>query len=155
MRRNDVSEDLKDRAFDLLYYFARFEYAMKAAGYLRSAQVGAPAEAGWDAFCNQWKGSYGLSEIGEMLIAANPKKQFVGENKTLEFKDINTNGYTDLERVTAYCRVVRNNLFHGGKTSSEGFDDPDRTKLLLTLCLSLLSELAEECGLHADYTGYY
>ncbi|MBO9102347.1 MULTISPECIES: hypothetical protein [Rhizobium] len=156
MRRNEIGDELKDLAFDFLYFFARFEFALKANGYLKKTEPGQPAEAGWVAFRERWKDGYKLTESAEALIEANPKKQMVGEDGSLEFRPATVADNTsDLERVVILCNVVRNNLFHGGKSSNDGFDSPERTKLLLSLVLGVLGELAEACDLRPDYSGYY
>lgn len=156
MRRNEVGDDLRDLAFDFLYFFARFEFALKINGYLKKTEAGQPAEAGWMEFRRRWEGGYQLTEAASALIAAGPKKQFVSEDGRLEFKPVvyppNT---SSLAEVVTLCQTVRNNLFHGGKSSSAGFDGPERTKQLLSIVLVVLGDLAAACDLLPDYTGYY
>lgn len=62
---------------------------------------------------------------------------------------------SELGQVIGYCQTVRNNLFHGGKSSSDGFDSPERTKMLLSIVFVVLEELASAFDLGADCTGYY
>ena len=52
-------------------------------------------------------------------------------------------------------KTVRNNLFHGGKHGSEGWDDPKETELLLASGKAVLDQLAQPAALEADYTQYY
>lgn len=47
VRRSEIADDLKDLAFDFLYFFARLEFTLKANGYLKKPNPGQPAEAGW------------------------------------------------------------------------------------------------------------
>lgn len=156
VRRNEVDEDLKELAFDFLYFFARFEYALKANHYLKKLGVGQPAEAGWQRLREKFEGEYQLTEAAKALIDAAPKKQVVGENGTLDFKDVAIPENTsELGQVITHCNTVRNNLFHGGKSGPDGFDGANRTKHLLSLVLAVLDELAVTCDLNSDYTGYY
>lgn len=156
MRRNEVGQDLVSLAFDFLYFFARFEYALKANGYLKKIEPGQPAEAGWRQFRERWEEDYRISEAAAALIASNPKKQIIGDDGTLAFRSVGfPAGTSELGQVIGYCQTVRNNLFHGGKSSSDGFDSPDRTKTLLSIVLVVLEELATAFDLGADYTGYY
>ncbi|MBK0023992.1 hypothetical protein IAE29_23265 [Ochrobactrum sp. S46] len=62
---------------------------------------------------------------------------------------------SELGQVIGYCETIRNNLFHGGKSSSDGFDSPVRSKMLLTIVKVVLEELASAFDLGPDYTGYY
>nr|ABW33667.1 rcorf110 [Rhizobium rhizogenes] len=129
MRRDEVGEDLVSLAFDFLYFFARFEYALKANGYLKKTEPGQPAEAGWRQFRERWEGDYKSSEAAVALIAANPKKQIIGDDGMLAFRAVGFPASTcELGQVIGYCQTVRNNLFHGGKSSTDGFDSPERTK---------------------------
>ncbi len=156
MRRSEVGQDLESLAFDFLYFFARFEYALKANGYLKKTEPGQPAEAGWSHFRERWEADYKISEAAAALIAANPKKQIIGEGGTLAFRSVGFPAVTsELGQVIGFCQTVRNNLFHGGKSSSDGFDSPERTKMLLSIVLVVLEELASAFDLGPDYTGYY
>ncbi|KQR36033.1 hypothetical protein ASF91_20760 [Rhizobium sp. Leaf155] len=155
MRRAEVSNNLKDLAFDFLYFFSRFEYALKANQYLKKEGVGQPAEAGWQKFRDRWQDEYKVSIAAKALIAANPKKQIVGEDCSLDFKPTALDHLSTLGQVISHCQTVRNNLFHGGKSGPKGFDSPERTKELLPLVLTVLAELAVSCDLNNDYTGYY
>ncbi|WP_147377713.1 hypothetical protein [Mesorhizobium waimense] len=47
-----------------------------------------------------------------------------------------------LGRVIILCQTVRNNLFHGGKSGPDGWEGPERTKMLLSIVLVILGELA-------------
>lgn len=155
MRREEVSNELKDLGFEFLYFFSRFEYALKANRYLKKEGVGQPAEAGWQNFRKRWEGEYVTTDTAAALMAANPQKQVVGEDCSLEFRPLAVEGLSPLGQVIGHCQTVRNNLFHGGKSGPKGFDSPERTQELLSLVLAVLGELALSCDLNNDYTGYY
>ena len=155
MRYDDVKDDLLPLVFDFFFWFSRFESALKENDWLQSKKVGATALADWKGFVEAYSGKYVLSETGARLVAANPQKQIVGETG-LTFTDvIFEDDASQLDRVTMLLKTVRNNLFHGGKSGSCFWDDPERMRLLLPLCITVLSELAEFGSLQADYTGYY
>ncbi|WSG98164.1 hypothetical protein U8P76_29130 (plasmid) [Rhizobium johnstonii] len=91
-----------------------------------------------------------------LSIAANPRKQIVGDDGSLAFRPVAfPAGTSELGQVIGLCQTVRNNLFHGGKSSNDGFDSPERTKMLLSIVLVVLEELAGAFDLGPDYTGYY
>jgi len=156
MRRSDIKDELKDLGFDFLFFYARFEFALKENGYLKKTKPGAPAEAAWKAFREKWEGEYVRTSAATALIEANPKKQEVGDDGSLQFRTIEfSEEASDLEKVVAFCQVVRNNLFHGGKSHAAGWDDPERTKMLLSTVVQVLGELAHSGEIDASYTGYY
>ncbi|NNG71916.1 hypothetical protein HLI18_18660 [Rhizobium laguerreae] len=156
MRRSEVDQDLESLAFNFLYFFARFEYALKASGYLKRTESGQAAEAGWRQFRERWEEEYMISEAASALIAANPKKQIIDDDGSMAFRAVAfPAGTSELGKVIAFCQTVRNNLFHGGKSSNDGFDNPERTMMLLSIVLVVLGELAGAFNLSPDYTGYY
>lgn len=155
MRYDEVGDDLRPLIYDFFFWFSRFESALKEANWLVSHDTDAPAQPGWMDFTAEHEDAYQPSQAAKDLIAANPLKQIVGD-AGLDFTDVTFKaGDSQLLRVTILLRTVRNNLFHGGKKGGAGWDDPDRIRQLLPLCISILDELAALGGLEADYTGYY
>lgn len=155
MRHEDVKEYLRPLIFDFFFWFSRFESALKENNWLQVKTVGATALADWKGFVEAYSGDYVLSDAAKSLIAANPKKQVVGD-AGLAFTHVTfPDSASQLDRVTLLLKTVRNNLFHGGKHGNAYWDDSDRIRLLLPLCISVLKELAELGGMQADFTGYY
>lgn len=155
MRHDDIPDDLKRFAFDFFYWFSRFEFALKEARFLKSKEVGAKAEADWDAFIAQYSGDYQLTAAAQALIDAKPQRQIVGASE-LDFRDVGFNpDASDLERVVRLANTVRNNLFHGGKHGSDYWDQPARMQTLLSTTINVLGELAEMAGLQSEYERYY
>lgn len=155
MRYEEVGDDLRPLIYDFLFWFSRFESALKEANWLVSHDVGAPARPGWEDFIAAYEAAYQPSEAATALIAANPMKQIVGGGG-LEFAPVTFKaGDSELRRVAILLRTVRNNLFHGGKKGGAGWDDPNRIRQLLPLCIKVLEELAEYGDVQADYTGNY
>lgn len=128
---------------------------MKEAGHLKSTKPGAIAQASWDGFLVEHRNRYNLTAAGSALIEANPQVQIVTEGG-LDFRHIEFgDDATDLDKVARHARTVRNNLFHGGKSSVEGWDDPDRIRQLIPLVIANLDELAELGDMIADYRREY
>jgi hypothetical protein len=141
-------------AFDILYWFSRLEFALKEARFLRSNVVGAKARAAWEDFVVTHEGAYKLSESGRRLIQAAPSVQRVTDTG-LEFVPIEFTPMIAISERSYLLHVVRNNLFHGGKNSVEGWDDPDRIRLLLPFVLANLAEIAKLGDLWNGYKREY
>ncbi len=155
MRHEEISEQLRNLAFDFFFRFSRFEFALKEARILKDDRVGANAEVDWDGYIRAFRDQYVLSPAGKALVEARPQRQIVGEHE-LEFRDVAFNpGASELEKVVRLANTVRNNLFHGGKHGVEYWDDPERMQVLLGTTISVLGDLAAQTGLTADYNRNY
>lgn len=156
MRKEDVGSELTTLAFDFFYWFSRFEFALKENRYLKTSETGANAEPGWDKFVKKWADAYVLSRVATALCDARPERQVVGENKELVWEPVGLGDCkSDLAKVVRLLKTVRNNLFHGGKHGGAGWDDPERTKLLLRSGMAVLDKLAALASIEDDYTEYY
>lgn len=155
MRLEDIAADVRSRAFEFFYWFSRFEFALKENRFLKNPNPGSRAEPGWDQFIEAYEAAYDLSAAGSQLVDEAPQRQIVGLHG-LEFVPVGFDDQpSDLARVVRLLKTVRNNLFHGGKHGAKGWDDPERTLLLMGLCTRILDELAELAGIDADYRRYY
>lgn len=115
MRQDEISQELRDLAFDFFYWFSRFEFALKEAPYLEDDKVGARAKPGWDKFIADWQDRYRLTPAGQKLIDAKPQRQVVGQNGS-DFAEVRFDDKpSELVKVIRLAKTVRNNLFHGGK----------------------------------------
>jgi len=156
MRKEDVNTDLTGLAFDFFYWFSRFEYALKENGFLKSHQPGDDAEPSWDAFAKKFSARYTASPQGRTLLDSPPKRQIVKQNDELGWKAIGLEHCrSDLEKVVLLITRVRNNLFHGGKHGGDEWDDPNRTRELLTASKSVLDQLAVLGSIQDDYLRRY
>lgn len=156
MQRDDVDAELSGLAFDFFYWFSRFEFALKANGYLKSHTAGENAEPGWKEFVDKCHSSYSLSVEAGRLLAAHPGRQIVLVNDTLDWRPVGLDDCkSELEKVVRLVKAVRNNLFHGGKHEVAGWDDKKRTRELLLLSKAVLDQLAALAGIEADYTRHY
>jgi len=127
----------RKRAVVFFLFFARFEYALKEAGFVkqrsnRAAEHGAPHHAGagvrqskdaevdWRKYsehCAALLTNYKklrFQKAIEYLRKKPPKKQIVSGDR-LDWTDDSFTGTWDMDRVLTLVRRVRNNLFHGGK----------------------------------------
>lgn len=156
MRHEDIDEDLNKLVFEFFYRFSRFESALKEQGYLRDRRPLSNAEPDWNAFADKLGADYEPNADACELIEAKPKKQIVMDNCTLGFVDRKPrHGERSIDIVIDHVRTVRNNLFHGGKHGADGWDNPERIKLLLKKTNSVLDDLADRGGFDGDYSGYY
>jgi hypothetical protein len=156
MRREGIERDLEEAAFEFFYRFSRFEFTLKENGFLRSKKPGANAEPSWDDFIDAHEAQFNHTPASKDLLKLNPRRQKISANGTLEWQDVGLEDCkNELCKVVRLIKTVRNNLFHGGKHSADGWDDPLRSKLLLHKCSSILDHLADEAGFEADYTRRY
>lgn len=134
-----MPQELDHLASDMFRTFARFEYALKAAGFHNGD---GNAEPDWRRFAESVAllfdnpADANLQEAVRYILDHPPKKQIV-RNGALDWSNAAPN--TDLlsDRVLVYVRRVRNNLFHGGKFNGRWFE-PQRSELLLRHCLTIL-----------------
>jgi len=156
MRREAITPEISSLAVDFFFGFSRFEFALKANGYLKSHKLGAKAEPGWTAFVEKWKVGYESSPEAVALVEARPEQQIVDANGDLAWRPVDLRRHTsELARVVCLLKTVRNNLFHGGKHGDVGWDDPERTKFLLTVGKRVLDQLVQLASLEADYRQQY
>ncbi len=150
----DYPNDLRLKCFDFFYWFSRFEFALKENGYAKKGPYDA-ALPDWEKFRDTCSENYIASREASNLLAAAPKRQvLVGNTCKWEKTDLSREK-TDLGKVILVLKTIRNNLFHGGKSSQEDWDDPDRNLFLLENGKAVLDSLANLGELQADYERYY
>ncbi|WBQ17731.1 hypothetical protein [Sphingobium yanoikuyae] len=155
MRRDEIDQDLRALAFDFFYWFSRFEFALKEKRFLKNDAIGARAEPDWDKFVSAYRAAYALTPAGKALLDEKPRRQIVGDPDH-SFEDVPFSPNTaDLDRVVAYAKTVRNNLFHGGKHGHDQWDDTARMRRLLGLVITVLAELAALGEFGGDYDRTY
>ncbi|MFD1215016.1 hypothetical protein [Microbulbifer celer] len=156
MRKESINDDLKLLAFEFFYWFSRFEFSLKENKILKSEDIGANAEPGWDQFVKRFKGKFEHSAETQKLLDLNPKRQRVSANSTIEWKSVGLSDCSsDLCKTVRLVKTIRNNLFHGGKHGAEGWDDPIRTTELLSTGKAVLDQLARLGGIEGDYAQCY
>jgi hypothetical protein len=126
------SED-RARAIVFFLFFARFEYALKRAGFTSKKEE---AMADWTKYAGSFTNL--LTENNEerfkgaiaLLQSEPPKKQVVSGGR-LAWSADNYTGSFDLARIFVLVCRVRNNLFHGGKFPEGPEADISRDQKLL------------------------
>lgn len=156
MRKEEISSDLSAHAFEFFYCFSRFEFSLKENEYLKCEKPGSNAEPGWKKYTLAWQGTYTPSKEANELLQLAPQKQVVLQGKALDWQVLDlTSCKSQLEAVVLCLKTARNNLFHGGKHGSKGWDDPQRTQALLLRGIAVLGQLAELSNFEADYKRFY
>lgn len=155
MKKSEITPPLQEAAFDFLYWFSRFEFALKERQFLKSTDAGKKAEPNWDRFVKKHRNGYAAGPGARALLAAKPRQQVVTANglawKELQFE---ANEF-ELQKITLLLRLLRNNLFHGGRLGDAQWDDPESAARLLGHGQRALDELAELGGFGNDYRRSY
>lgn len=139
-----MTDDLDRLAAEMFRTFARFEYALKAAGFHRGEGA---AEPNWRSFAETIPGVFenpgdaNLAAAVDYILTHPPKKQVVAGG-VLAWSDEAPNSDLHSDRVLIYVRRVRNNLFHGGKFNGRWFE-PERSEQLLRHCLTIMGASLE------------
>lgn len=154
---NGKQEELRQEIFEFFVVFSRFEFALKERGYIKRKEEGKNAEPDWDAFLKINKDNFIVTEDCSVSFqylttpetAPNRQKLFyttesgeevIKTNWSEQKIDINT---PDLKKVIDSIKLVRNNLFHGGKYGDKSWCDFTRTSNLLRHSISMLFVLKE------------
>jgi hypothetical protein len=139
-----MDDDLDQLATRVFREFARFEYALKAAGFHNG---NGPAEPNWRKFAESIPHVFDDSKDETVAAAVRyildhpPRKQTIVD-QVLEWSDAHPTTDLHTERLLVYVRRVRNNLFHGGKFNGRWFA-PERSQLLLQHSLTILGACLE------------
>ena len=142
-----------DRELLLRFFleFARFEYALKASGIFkqhpdkpRKRYKPPNAEPDWDTFAVSLRDTFDaeatepLAQACEFLRDSPPNRQVIVAGEVAWETPINVENETDIEFLLRMVRVVRNNLFHGGKYNLDLHESAERTEKLLRSSLTIL-----------------
>ncbi|OKL43298.1 hypothetical protein A3843_13810 [Pseudovibrio exalbescens] len=130
---------------DLFVVFSRFEHALIFADYVHQTRRG--AEVNWDAFYRHID-QLDLVEMREKCptIVEYPPKVLQKEEDKLVWK-MKFEEISSQKDIFKAAKAVRNNLFHGGKTTYSNHDEWERQKTLVTeaknLILYIVSKMPE------------
>jgi len=136
-------DDQRDLVIRFFACFSRFEYALKAAGWV-CAGKGDAAEPDWNRVVGQLKQADQperervLGRAG-LLLSEPPRKQ-VFQNRKLSWREPGKSGDESRRLIDALKRV-RNNLFHGGKYNPDGVYLSNRAVKLIEAANSVLDAL--------------
>ena len=132
------ADELPARGDELMRVIARFEYALKEAGYGKTKNNGV-VEVDWDKFSNKSLKSCFFKEVRKIGIAPtileNPASNQIIDGTNLAWKSAAPP--TNVQDLMAAVRRVRNNLVHGGKS---GDKDSDRNDKLVSEAIEVLLE---------------
>lgn len=143
-------ESLVFRFFSM---FARMEYALKRSGFVKEAGHGG-AQPDWREFIKtverRWDGLQDAEfrAARDYLLASPPLRQIVRQRQ-LDWADLTRgNDQSEASYVIGCVKMVRNNLFHGGKfpipTASVAPPERDarllETSVLILRCVVTLDE---------------
>lgn len=152
MKRSDMTPELERAAFEFSYWFARFEFCLKEAAFLKSDRPGKKAEPNWDMFVRAKRSAYVPSADAWALLKAAPRQQVMSGNATLTWKELGFDANEHaLQKVAILLRTARNNLFHGSGRDTGPWDGVDTTARLLGHAKTVLDELAELGGFKREY----
>lgn len=147
---SDPAEADHRLAFEFLELFARFEWALKTSGYLKSREPNDPAKPDWDKFAEELRGrlleSPQVASARDWLNSHPPREQRIDENRRLGWKPVRHKRDDGEERrLLRLIQTARNNLFHGGKyAASTGLiGEPARDGPLLEACIAILKASLE------------
>jgi len=162
MRQSNLDRLFSDAAasdYDLvarfLMAFARFEYALKAAGYVESGLRGEPIVV-WRGFGRDVRQPGSLppevSTAQRFLVEQPPRRQVVASDGELRWVGLRLSRSDEIGNLIQCLKTVRNNLFHGGKSSSGVVPDLPRDRRLLESCLVVMDALLDW---HPEVRGYF
>jgi hypothetical protein len=104
--------------FDFFWKFSAFECALKREGFLCKKSA---AEADWSAFGKKIKDEFdavslsGFQDAAAKLRALSPRKQMNDDGRLAWMEVKQQSGESNAEYTLHLLKIVRNNLFHGGK----------------------------------------
>lgn len=155
MHRENVEAEIKSLAFDFFYSFSRFEFALKENGLVHAGPRDV-AQADWKRFIGQFEEAYRPCEAADALLRDPPDIQVVKNATAMEWRPLTfSENQSELSKVALAVKTMRNNLFHGGKHSAAGWDEPERVRFLLRQGHQVLDSFARLTGFVADYERRY
>jgi hypothetical protein len=134
----------RDLTLEFLAIFARFEFALKKAGYAQGDD--SKVSPDWDSFARDVaKLDAALAPMlnGCQYLQQHPPKKQVLQNGALQWVARQVTSGSAIGDVLLSVRTVRNNVFHGGKFPDGVITDPLRDEQLIRDCLAVLKGLLE------------
>jgi hypothetical protein len=133
----------RESTLEFLATFARFEYALKRAGYALGDDTRVWPD--WDRFArdvSQLDGAILAPVLNacQYLQQRPPKKQVLLDGQLRWIDRQGTSG-TAIGDVLLSVRTVRNNVFHGGKFPDGIVSEPLRDESLICDCMAVLDGL--------------
>lgn len=142
-------QDLKSLAFEFFETFAKLEFALKLSGYLTVDRNNVPW-TNWAAFSDELEEFFTTESSPKFrnaklyLLKNQPKREQVDSNGKIFFQE----DKSDLNNLPSeseknrklfdLVKIVRNNLFHGGKFNGE-IISPGRNREVILSSLHILN----------------
>ncbi len=147
--------DVKGLVYEFFLKFSRFEFSLKASGFVRTGMRKA-AVADWKKFYQKFGADYHVDDKEKQLLKTPPNRQVYIDQK-ISWQDFEFPAdSTDLEKITLALRSMRNNLFHGGKYGEKSWDDGERVRFVLSRGVHSLERMAELDGdINIHFHGFY
>lgn len=140
---HSLNIDRNDLA-DFLINFARFEYAVKAAGY--SHNKNGYAEPNWDAYCSAITMDFCASpepDLGPHInyIKRKPPRKLVKlKSGNLSWKVRTPDArWSELRKILFLAQGVRNNVVHGSKFTARESPEHNRNAKLMAAANAILT----------------
>ena len=143
----------RELVLEFFLAFSCFEFALKNAGFaqprVRKNGKLPSVDPGWDLFGASVRAAFhrnrnpDLNRACEYMLDNPPLEQVLIETGLAWETNNPCESVSEVECLLRLVRRVRNNLFHGGKFSSEAFEDTSRQEMLLKSCLVILTECLE------------
>lgn len=151
----DKLDDHPEGAVHFFKFMMRFEYALKASGFLEHSGEGCPAVPAWDRYAAKLGRPFfeevSANALAPTMLAYPPSKQTVSDGGELTFEAIPPP--RDAIQLLIAVRRARNNLFHGGKS---GDADHERNDLLVAEALAVLTAaLMRDSSLREAFEGLH
>ena len=141
-----LSEKDKEMYVDFTFMFSRLEFLLKESRYIKPVPRGCDKGwilIDWDCFITDYSAEIEIHESWQKLIVLSPKKQFVQPDGHFIWRP----NYESKEKgacfkeVISHVKTVRNNLFHGGKETLDGFELKGRDRELIMAGCEVLMHL--------------
>lgn len=133
----------RDLVLRFLGVFSRFEFALKRSGFLRNSKR---AEADWNTYADSLRGKFKsvddskFTDAVVFIISTPPCRQVVS-GSGIDWEGTPPGDGEHREKyVLRLVRVVRNNLFHGGKYPVGPVEDVGRNSELIEASLDVLAQ---------------
>jgi hypothetical protein len=127
---------------EFLGTFARFEYALKRAGYIQGDERRVNAD--WDRLGRELAALDATALLPVIAcckyLQSHPPMKQVLEQRLLVWK-VRLPAGSQIEDVLLSIRTVRNNVFHGGKFPDGPVAEPLRDERLIRDCLAAIDAL--------------
>lgn len=140
---------LAELACMFLAVFSRMEYALKATPPYALDDGNNRISAGWDRFANDIDEAFStlddksLKAAVDYILAHPPRKQKLQDGIIVFADQTIDDNQRKAQQVLLMVRVVRNNLFHGGKHLPNGEVEAGRNESLVRHSLIILEQCSK------------